>query len=404
MSYGEIYKLTSQTSNKSYIGQAKKYMGIYDSPWGMEKRWKSHVREATCGKTDHCRLLNNAIRKYSQNDFTLTKLCDCESKKDMDEKEKHYINEYNTLVPNGYNLNKGGYCGADSEETKEKKRLANLGRKHTLKARRNMTNAQLGNRRNKKVRKYPEDEDLPKYISARRESGDIVAYNINGFPIGINNKKYINENFSVSKYESQELTLKAAKDYLESLEKKYAYVKEEIAKRKEEETNKIIIATKKDMHIHLLPPYVYAVFDKETKRKIGYRVEGVPDNNGNPYPTKEFIELKTNKWNLWHAKEYIKKCEIKNKDELFKVPTEFETSRKRKYDDENDNNLPKYVSIIREKDGTKIGYNIAIPSITKPNGKRYTRKFANKKLTMEEKLRICIETLNKVKQEYNITN
>ena len=92
---------------------------------------------------------------------------------------------------------------------------------------------------------------------------------------------------------------------------------------------------------------------------------------------------------------------IEKKNVIFKTPNTFKSSRARKYNDEDDNNLPKYVSILRSK-GEKIGYNIAIPSIIKPNGKRYTRKFANKRLTMEKKLSLCIETLDKIKKEHDI--
>lgn len=402
MHYGEIYKITNKTSGKSYIGQAKKYIGKYDTPWGTDGRWKSHVKEAISSRKDHCTLLNNAIRKYSADDFIVTKICDCSDKNDMDEKETSYIKEYNTLVPNGYNLNLGGYKGCDSQETREKKRQAKLGKTFSEKTRKKISNVQLGNRRTKKQRKYPEDNDLPKYICVMRHNGKIIGYKIYCFPIGIYKKEYITKSFHIKVNETKENTLNRTIEYLQKLKEEYSYVQEEIAKKKEIENNKMIIATKKDIHSDQLPDYIFPVFHPETKNKIGFCVKGVPDNNGGTHLKKEFTDLKTNKWNLFQAKQYILKCEIKNKDQEFQVPQEFETSRRRKYDDD-DNNLPKYVSIIREK-GEKIGYNIAIPSITKPNGKRYTRKFTNKKLSMEEKLRICIETLNQVKQDYNVVD
>ena len=166
---------------------------------------------------------------------------------------------------------------------------------------------------------------------------------------------------------------------------------------------KKIIAIKTETEIDKLPEYIFPVYHPETKNKIGYYVEGMLDNNGNPYPTKYFTDLQTNRWNLFQAKQYILKCDIKNKDEIFQTPPDFQPSRRRKYHEEDDNNLPKYVSILRQN-GIKIGYNIAIPSIIKSNGKRYTKKFADKKLSMEEKLHNCIETLEKIKQEYNVTN
>jgi hypothetical protein len=403
MHYGEIYKLTSKTSGKSYIGQAKKYVGKYDTPWGTSGRWKSHISEAISSRKDHCVLLNNAIRKYGRDDFIVIKLCDCSDKNDMDAKEVFYIKEYGTLVPNGYNLNKGGNNGQDSQETRDKKRQAKLGKTFSEKTRKKISNVQLGNRRTKKERRFPEDNDLPKYIVANRKNGIIIGYTINSFPIGIHTKKYISKSFYIKIDETNDDTLERAKKCLNQLNKEYSYIKEEITKKKEIEDNLMIIATKKDIHKSQLPEYIYPVFHPEKQNKIGYYVKGVPDNNGGTYPKKEFTELQTNKWNLFQATQYILKCEIKNKDEAFQVPQDFETSRRRKYDDDDDNNLPKYVSIIREN-GEKIGYNIAIPSITKPNGAKYTRKFTNKKLPMEEKLRICIETLNKVKQDYKIVD
>ena len=44
--YGEIYKITNKKTNKIYVGQAKKYTGKFDTPWGTEGRWKSHIYEA----------------------------------------------------------------------------------------------------------------------------------------------------------------------------------------------------------------------------------------------------------------------------------------------------------------------------------------------------------------------
>jgi len=401
MNYGEIYIITNKKNNKSYIGQAKKWVGKFDKEWGTKGRVDSHFREAVCGKQDHCRLLNNAIRKYGKQNFSSKKICDCKDKKDMDEKEDKYIDEYNTLVPNGYNLNKGGYTGCDSEETKEKKRISHLGKKHSEDRRNNISKGQIGNRRLKKKRKYPEDNELPKYISADRKKGILVGYLVKGFPIGIENKEYSpKKGFLITKKRSKEDALKQAIEYVNLLKEKYKNLQKDIVEEKVKETKKKIITKKTEIQLDDLPKYVYPIYNTVTTNKIGYYVEGILDNNGKPYPRKDFTDKKTNKWNLFGATEYIKSLEIKNKDEKFKVPEKFEKSRRRKYDGD-DNNLPKYVSFVRSK-GVKIGYNIAIPSIIKPNGKKYTKKFADKKLTMEEKLCNCIKTLEEVKKEHNI--
>jgi len=39
---------------------------------------------------------------------------------ELNEKEKYFITEYNTIVPNGYNLKEGGLGGKHTIETKEK--------------------------------------------------------------------------------------------------------------------------------------------------------------------------------------------------------------------------------------------------------------------------------------------
>lgn len=399
--YGEIYKIINKTTNKLYIGQAKKYTGKFDKPWGTEGRWKSHVYEAHSGK-DHCALLNNVIRKYGETDFIIEKICDCNSETELNENEKYYINLFNSISPNGYNLTSGGDSHTDSETTKDKKKKSHLGGKHSEQRKTNISKGQLGNRRNAKVRKYKEDQDLPKYIIVRREKNIIKGYCIREFPIGIEIKEYLNEYFNISNFQTSELCLQAALNRLNELKINYSHVNTHIASKKEEEIKKKIITKKTEIPLDKLPKYVYPVYHPETKNKIGYYVEGVPDNNGNPYPKKKFTEKKTNKWNLFQANAYINECQVKNEDELFVIPHTFETSRQRKYTGD-DNNLPKYVSFIRHN-GEKIGYNIAIPSIIKPNGKKFTKKFADKKKSMQEKLRTCIDTLNKIKLEYNITS
>ena len=105
LNYGEIYCITNLNNNKKYIGQAVKIMGTNKQKWGTQGRWASHIREAINNKTDHCRLLNQAIRKYGVDNFKVEKLCDCLIS-ELDDMEKKYIIEYNTMSSNnmGYNL------------------------------------------------------------------------------------------------------------------------------------------------------------------------------------------------------------------------------------------------------------------------------------------------------------
>ena len=74
MSHGDIYKATCKVNGKIYIGQANKFQGKLSDKWGYIKRWKSHVYEALHSKSDHCSLLNNAIRKYGPENFIIERI------------------------------------------------------------------------------------------------------------------------------------------------------------------------------------------------------------------------------------------------------------------------------------------------------------------------------------------
>jgi len=107
---GHIYIITNNSNNMSYIGQTvshRKNKNKY-RPFGYEGRFKDHISEAICNtKKKQCSYLNNAIRLYSKDAFTVSLLEEC-FKDQMDILEKEYIVKYNTLYPNGYNLTKGG--------------------------------------------------------------------------------------------------------------------------------------------------------------------------------------------------------------------------------------------------------------------------------------------------------
>lgn len=89
--YGYIYITTNIINNKIYVGQhtakmfePEKYIGS-----GLE--------------------LLRAIEKYGKENFKNELLCECFSREELDEKEKYYINLYNSTNKNvGYNINIGG--------------------------------------------------------------------------------------------------------------------------------------------------------------------------------------------------------------------------------------------------------------------------------------------------------
>jgi len=119
----EIYKLTCKKTNKSYIGQAvthvlnhKKYRR-----YGSHGRFLKHVSEIYCEskKRKQCWYLNNAIKKYGSESFSIEVVCVCE-KNQADHYETIAIQKFNTLYPNGYNLRTGGQNFQHTDESKKR--------------------------------------------------------------------------------------------------------------------------------------------------------------------------------------------------------------------------------------------------------------------------------------------
>jgi len=76
--------------------------------------------------------INKAIKKYNKVNFRKEILKICETKQEAFDAQEKYINKYNTLSPNGYNISpKGGYGMSGShlnEETIEKIKKSLSGR------------------------------------------------------------------------------------------------------------------------------------------------------------------------------------------------------------------------------------------------------------------------------------
>lgn len=107
---GEIYMIINLINMKVYIGQTvshRKNRNKY-RPFGYIKRMKEHISEANYQNKQHesC-FLNNAIRKYGDDNFSVELLLRC-SLNETDQYEQHYINLYGSLYPHGYNLTIGG--------------------------------------------------------------------------------------------------------------------------------------------------------------------------------------------------------------------------------------------------------------------------------------------------------
>ena len=96
-----IYLITNTITKKVYIGQSN----------NMERRWSEHMSRAF-DPNNNCydKPLYRSIRKHGKDKFTLTVLCEC-TEEELNQKEEFYIQQYNCIVPNGYNVLSGGKQG-----------------------------------------------------------------------------------------------------------------------------------------------------------------------------------------------------------------------------------------------------------------------------------------------------
>ena len=108
MKTGCIYRIWRD--DISYIGQT-----LHDP----KTRIRAHLRQAGS------RHLGNAIRKYGVDEFQ-SEILEADIPADaLSEREIYWIQHFNSVSPNGYNLTHGGEGGSPSEETRAKISAAN---------------------------------------------------------------------------------------------------------------------------------------------------------------------------------------------------------------------------------------------------------------------------------------
>lgn len=81
-----IYKITNMTNGKSYIGQSVH----------IERRFIEH-------KSCQSSIISNAIIKYGKDNFVFEVIEECDISL-LNKQEAYYIQLYNTVIPNGYNV------------------------------------------------------------------------------------------------------------------------------------------------------------------------------------------------------------------------------------------------------------------------------------------------------------
>ncbi|VBB18352.1 GIY-YIG catalytic domain-containing endonuclease [Yasminevirus sp. GU-2018] len=241
---GEIYKIVNTINDMCYVGQAVSHRKNKDRyrPFGHIGRFNDHISEAVNNtKKKQCTYLNNAIRKYGSENFTVTLLESC-TKEDMDTREQFYIKEYDSLYPNGYNLTKGGKTKdhvdiENSEPLNEpKKRGREFGYSHKVNTRVKMSDRmkeikstdEFRNKTKNVMKNFYDDKKVAK-LSQCDLSGDVEKYIL---PVKKKNTEVVHD--YIIKVDGKKMRLASCDD---TLEEKYERFKQILIKAKAQSKN-----------------------------------------------------------------------------------------------------------------------------------------------------------------------
>ena len=87
-----IYKSTNKITEKIYIGQTKHT---------LDTRIKNHINES---KTKSNRPFMLSINEHGIDNFTFELIDSANNLEELNDKEIYWINFYNSVLPNGYNV------------------------------------------------------------------------------------------------------------------------------------------------------------------------------------------------------------------------------------------------------------------------------------------------------------
>jgi len=154
-----IYKITNTVNSKAYVG--------YSS--NVESRWEDHK------KGYGSKVVYDAIQKYGLDNFTFEVIAE-----DTVDNEDKYIQEHDTMTPNGYNLVEGGGLPptkqgwTPSAETLTKRSASLKGIERTEKWCKNLSESKSG--KNNPRYGIKEDPELTKRRSLAVQRAKILPY------------------------------------------------------------------------------------------------------------------------------------------------------------------------------------------------------------------------------------
>lgn len=125
-----VYKIKNKLNGKCYIGQSIRDLSV---------RLKYHKYQK-----NSCPAIYRALNLYGLENFDISVLAVARSIEELNELEIKFIQQLNTLSPNGYNLSGGGKNHFFSEEARAKMSAAGIGRKRSVEACKNISEGRKG--------------------------------------------------------------------------------------------------------------------------------------------------------------------------------------------------------------------------------------------------------------------
>lgn len=154
-----IYSFKNKTNGKIYVGRTST---------SFKQRTQEHLRRSTT-------YFGKALKKYGIDNFDYQIIDTADTQEELNEKEIYWISKLNSLIPNGYNLCKGGRTSFGyhhTEETKKKISVTKLingnmkgeknhyyNKKHSDEIRQKMKEAWVNEERHAKLREQNKNLD-----------------------------------------------------------------------------------------------------------------------------------------------------------------------------------------------------------------------------------------------------
>ncbi len=117
---GVIYLITNKVDNKQYVGQTSRTL---EERFAEHKDGAAHYKRVLEQPNKYsykgtCTYLYRSMNLHGIDNFRIESVVEC-SDDELDDNEKYFIVEYNTLSPSGYNLTTGGGHFHHCDETKK---------------------------------------------------------------------------------------------------------------------------------------------------------------------------------------------------------------------------------------------------------------------------------------------